>query len=234
MAGINGAVVVAVFSSAIPGTFLIPRTVPATAAIFTEPDDTLLSRISRQSGYSPSHRHQSCPRAVIPLGRKLNTVQKKIANSPLSVITNVISRIQSKTSPVKARIYQKLRLSCLFPKLLRPFAPTFLYLRCKLGLEDDGFMETPPCSATVCREPTIEDRVITRDRGLPNLDFMIEGQVSTMDDCFDNMKKVVYGNRVQAKLVDDESCENPRYQPLCQEEIDQNRVLLEQNCLSPK
>ena len=234
VAGINGAVVVAVFASELAGTFVIPRTVPATAAIFTEPDDALTSRISRESGLSHSHRHQSCPRAVIPLGRKLNTVQKKISNSPLSIITNAISRLQLKTSGIKAKIYQKLRLSCLFPKLLRPFAPMFLYFRCKLGLEDDRFMETPPCNATVCREPSIEDRVITRDRGVPNLDVMIEGQVSTMDDCFDDMRKVVYGTRVQAKLVDDESCENPRYQPLCQEEIDQNRVLLEQNCLSPK
>ena len=95
-------------------------------------------------------------------------------------------------------------------------------------------METPPCNAALCREPNIEDRVITRDRGVPNLDVMIEGQVSTMDDCFGDMRKVVYGTRVQAKLVDDESCENPRYQPLCQEEIYQNRILLEQNCLSPK
>ena len=226
VAGISGAVVISVFSSELAGTFIIPRTVPATAVVITEP---VAARISRQSGYAASHRHHSCPRPVIPLGRKLNNAQQK-----LSPILERVAKITAPFSRAKSRIFNKLGLACLFPKLTRPFEPILIYVRCKLGLENDGFMETPPCDTDACKEPTIEDQVITQDRGLPNLDFMIEGQVSTMDDCFDDMEKVTYGSRVQSKLVDDVSCDDPRYQAMCQEIENEGRVLEEENCISPR
>ena len=47
------------------------------------------------------------------------------------------------------------------------------------------------------------------------------------------MKKVTYGSRVLAKIVDDQPCEDVRYQGICQELIFQNRVLFEENCRSP-
>ena len=226
VAGISGAVVLAVFSSSLAGTFLVPRTVPATAVLFTEPD---LSTIARQSAHSSSH-HQSCGRRIISLGAKLNNAQRKI-----SPIMNIVSRITKPISTVKSKIFQRLGLSCLFPKILRPFEPILKYTRCKLGLDDDGgFMDAPTCNAVTCNEPSIEDRVITRDRGLPNLDFMMRGQVSTMDDCFDDMSKVTYGARAQAKLVDDQDCEDPIYQSLCQEMIVQNRILSEDECQTPR
>ena len=104
-----------------------------------------------------------------------------------------------------------------------------------LGLnDDDGFMEAPPCNASLCMDPATEDRPITRDRGFPNMDFMIEDQVSTMDDCFDDMEKVVYGSRVRATLVDDESCDDPKYKQMCDNLIDENRMLLEDECESPE
>ena len=71
---------------------------------------------------------------------------------------------------------------------------------------------------------------ITRDKGLPNLDFMMEGQVNTMDDCFTDMDKVIYGARVRAKLVDDEPCDDSRYEKVCQEIIKQKRMILEESC----
>ena len=95
-------------------------------------------------------------------------------------------------------------------------------------------MENPPCNASACLNPEIEDRPITRDKGLPNLDFMIEDMVSTMDDCFDDMEKVTYGSRVLAKLVDDESCDNPKYTSLCQEALKNNNVVSEGSCQSPR
>ena len=94
-------------------------------------------------------------------------------------------------------------------------------------------MEAPPCQSFECQDPTIEDSVITHDRGLPNLDYMIRDQVSTMDDCFEDMEKVLYGGRVKAKLVDDQSCEDPRYEAMCKEMEDQNRILFEEDCQSP-
>ena len=128
---------------------------------------------------------------------------------------------------------KKLRLTCLFPKLIRPFEPILSYTKCKLGLSDDGFMVTPPCNASVCTNPIIEDRMIIRDLGLPNLDNMIMEEVSTLDDCFNDMEKVEYGTRIHAKLIDDESCSNPRYTSICQSMIEQDRVVLENECQSP-
>ena len=71
---------------------------------------------------------------------------------------------------------------------------------------------------------------ITRDKGLPNLDFMMEGRVNTMDDCFTDMDKVIYGARVKAKLVDDQPCDDPKYESICQEAIEQNRMILQDSC----
>ena len=80
----------------------------------------------------------------------------------------------------------------------------------------------------------MEYRPITRDRGLPNLDFMIDGEVSTMDDCFSDMEKVVYGSRVRAKIVDDSSCDDPKYEEECQKLMLQNRIVMEENCETPR
>ena len=152
-----------------------------------------------------------------------------------SKITTPITRVQSKMSELTNNIIRKLRLECLLPKILRPFEPILKYARCLLGLhEDDGFMEAPPCNASFCMDPATEDRPITRDRGFPNMDFMIEDQVSTMDDCFDDMEKVVYGSRVRATLVDDESCDDPKYKQMCDNLIEENRMLLEEDCESPE
>jgi hypothetical protein len=95
-------------------------------------------------------------------------------------------------------------------------------------------METPPCNATACKDPRIEDREITRDMGLPNLDFMVDGMVSTLDECFDDMPKVRYGSRVLVKIVDDGSCDDPKYASICQEMIEQNRIVSEDDCQTPR
>ena len=225
VSGINGATVLSVYSSNLPGTFLIPRTVPATAVAFTEPE---LTPISRQSEYSTSH-HQSCGRPILSLGAKLNTAQTKV-----SPILNIVSRITKPMSTLKSKIYQRVGLACLFPKLLRPYEPILKYVRCTLGLDDDGgYMEAPPCNYATCNETSLEEKVITRDRGFPDLEYMIRGQVSTMDDCFEDMRKVTYGSRVQAKLVDDQSCEDYQYHSICQEAMEQNLILLEEECQSP-
>jgi hypothetical protein len=231
VAGIPGAIALAVFSSSIPGSFSVPRSVPATAVLITEPS---IVTTSRQSGNSQTSQHHACPRPVINIGQKLKNAQTKV--SPLlerfSKIIGAVGSIQSKLSEAKSRLFRKLGLACLFPKLTRPFQPIFTYTRCKLGLNDDGFMETPPCNASACINATIENRLITRDRGLPNPDIMMMGEVSTMDDCFTDMEKVEYGTRIHAKLVDDVDCEDPRYASICQSMMEQNRVLMEDQCQS--
>ena len=93
-------------------------------------------------------------------------------------------------------------------------------------------METPQCDASACLNPNIQNKVITQDRGLPNLDFMVEDMISTMDQCFEDMQKVTYGSRVIAKLVDDQPCDDPKYASICQETMNENNVIFEENCQS--
>ena len=221
----------AVFSSNLPGTFSVPRTVSATAALLAEPG---ITPISRQSAHPTSHQQEACPRPAINLGGKLKVAEDNISPflNRISKVTTTIADFQSKISALKSRIFQKLGLSCLFPRISRSFEPLFKYVQCTLGLNDDGFMETPTCNASACSNPSIEDRIITRDRGLPNVDSMIEGMVSTMDDCFEDMEKVVYGSRIQAKIVDDQPCEDEKYRNICQEAMSQGQILLEENCES--
>ena len=208
---------------------MVPRTLPATAILVSEPEFPALLKRSAQS---VEDQPQSCPRPVISVGSTIKLEKQKIspAVNKLSNILEPFKKLVSPISNLKSRVYQKLKLDCLFPKLLRPYQPMFKYFRCKLGLSDDEFMQTPPCSVSMCLNPNITEEEITRDLGLQNLDFMIDDQVSTMDDCFSDMSKVLYGARVRAKLVDDESCDDPRYQQICQELIEQNRMLVKESC----
>ena len=229
--GINGATVLSVFSSSLSGSFLIPRIIPATAALFSEPN---IASTSRQSE-SNLHPH-SCPRPVIRVGETLKRVQNKI--SPLteiySRVSNRFSRIASKISTIKSNISERLRLTCLLPKIFRPFMPILEYTRCKLGLNEDGFMKTPPCQENSCVEPNVQDRPISRDMGIPNFDVMTEGKVSTLDECFPDMEKIEYGARVIAKLVDDQSCDDARYSSICQEALQENRTVSVESCQTQK
>ena len=220
---------IAVFSSILAGTFVIERLIPATAVIIAEPPNLITPR------HSESHSRQLCPRPIIDVIGKLNNTQIKFLPilSGFSKITTPFSNLQSKLSELKSKLFQELGLACLFPRLLRPFEPIFAYAKCKLGVNDDGFMQTPPCNAADCRNNArIEDKIITRDRGLPNLDFMVDGAVREIADCFPDMARVRYGSRVLVKIVDDQPCEDPRYKSICDEAMDMNQIVLEENCQS--
>ena len=241
--GITGGVVLSVYSTDLPDSgFALPRTVNATAVLLTEPDDTLPgTSISRQSSHASSHVDQSCGRPIIPLREKINfvnNVKQKVHEHISPVLSKIHQRLEKKISFVestfsllKAKIYNKLGLSCLVPRLIRPFEPILRYARCKIGLDYDGFMEAHPCNGTVCMDPSIEDRTITHDLGVPNLDAL-RLDVSTTDDCFSDMKKIQYAARVLAKIIEDQPCDDPRYESLCNDAIEQNRILDEDSCLS--
>ena len=92
-------------------------------------------------------------------------------------------------------------------------------------------METPGCDDSTCNDSELEDREITQDRGLPNLDFM-RMEVATMADCFGDMQKVTYGARVDAKIVDDVPCEDPNYQDICKDLEQENKIVMEDSCSS--
>ena len=165
---------------------------------------------------------------------ELNATTNKISPflDRISKITSAVSNVQSKFGDLKSQAFQTLGIECLLPRILRSIDPLIQPIKCALGLHEDGFMETPPCDASACSNPTVEEKLITRDRGLPNLDFMVEDMVSTMDECFDDMEKVTYGSRVIAKLVDDQPCDDPQYATICQEAMDRNNVIFEENCKS--
>ena len=88
-------------------------------------------------------------------------------------------------------------------------------------------------SCSSCLEPSSEIKQVTRSLGMmEEIDEILENEVSTLDDCFDDMKKVTYGSRVVAKLVDDVSCDDPRYEGICEELMTQGRVIDEDSCQS--
>ena len=225
--GLEGANVLAVFSTALVGTFIAERTFPATAIIFTEAEGDSLSSKQSSHSHSSSNSKPSCPRT--PLTKVKRTIQP---------VLNKLSKITKPVSEVKSKIYQKLGIRCLFPKLLRPFEPIIEKVTCKLGLDEDsveanGFMRMTSTNCSSCSEPSSEIKQVTRSLGImEEIDEILENEVSTLDDCFDDMKKVTYGSRVVAKLVDDVSCDDPRYEGICEELMIQGRVIDEDNCQS--
>jgi len=83
----------------------------------------------------------------------------------------------------------------------------------------------------MCKKPNLENKPVTRDLGLPNIDHpTYEKVVTTMDQCFQDMDNVTYGSRVIVKLVDDQPCSDPKYESICEEQMNQNRVLFEEDC----
>ena len=141
-----------------------------------------------------------------------------------------VDTFSSRFSSFKSRIYEKLGLACLFPKLLRPFSSIMKYMRCKLGIKEDDFLESPKCDVDRCLNPKVENKFITHDLGIPNLDPTIEEKVSTIDGCFPNMPKMDYGVRIRADIVEDGDCEHEKYKKICEEEMNSNRILFEEKC----
>jgi len=185
--------------------------------------------ISRQSSYGNSHSTRSCNRPVIRLGAKINTVTR---HPKIKGFMKRIEKIQEKIGRVKMRFYDKFRIGCLIPRIIHPFEPILRYVRCKLGLEEDEFMEASPCNEMQCEE-SIEEKQITNDLGPAPMAPMMDLQVQTMSDCFDEMREVRYGARVLAKVVDDRSCDDPKYADECKELMDQDRIIDEDRCLTP-
>ena len=143
-----------------------------------------------------------------------------------------LSKVQEKIGRIKMRLYDKLGIACLVPKLIHPFEPILSYARCKLGIPADPYMEAAPCNIMACEE-SIEEKEITHDLGPPPMTMMNLG-VQTMSDCFGRMREVMYGARVLSKIVNDESCDNPKNQQACQEAMDQDRIIDEDRCTTPE
>ena len=147
-------------------------------------------------------------------------------------VQKVIQKVQAEVGRIKMRAFNKLNIACLVPKLIRPFEPLLLYTRCKLGLGEDEFMEAASCNEMRC-EASMEEKPITNDNmdneTMETMETMPLG-VQTMSDCFGEMPQIMYGARVLSKLVDDKSCNDPKYQQECEELMSQNRVIMEDTC----
>ena len=226
--GIPGAVVLSVFSSSLINSgFLVPRTVPATAVLFTEPE-SMSQRRKITSSLSSHSNSQSCGRPLIPIGQKVNIAKQKF--SPiLDKISKPVSLVQSKIVMFKTKLFDKLGLQCLVPNLLKDIEPYITRISCKLGLNGDGFMQVPSCSSNLCSKSVIEEKEITRHLEAPIFDIT-NLRVQTMDDCFREMGKVTYGSRILAKLVDDQACDDPRFTSFCDELFGQDRVIMKETC----
>ena len=217
--------------------FLIPRTVDATAVTFSEPDETVpRTSISRQYNMDNQNRRPTCNRPIIHLGTKIGRFQNKtnlaidnIKKKPfLQKISEIVEDTQQKIERFQMRVFDFLRINCLVPKVIRPFKPILDYFRCKFGLDTDQFMEAAACNEVKCEE-SLEDKIITNDRGPVPMNTMDLG-AQTLSDCFQDMKEVRYGARVLAKIVRDKSCDDPKYQDICQELMDDDRVIMEEIC----
>ena len=134
---------------------------------------------------------------------------------------------------LKAKVLDTLGLQCLLPILLHPFVPILKYVRCLLDLNyNDGFMVVPGCNSSICTPLEVEEREITHRLEIPHMDTT-DLSVRTMDSCFRSMKRVNYGTRVLVKLVDDKSCDDPKFEKECEELIAQDRVVMEDTCNTP-
>ena len=188
------------------------------------------SRRRRLFSKSPQQSSHHCKRPLIPLGRKIKTVEQKF-----SPITNKISRplnaVQSRLTMLISKVLSKLRLQCLVPKLFMKLQPLMSRISCKLGLNDDGFMEVPSCNSTLCSKFETEEREISRHLDAPILD-VVDLSVRTFDECSRDMSKVTYGSRILAKLVDDQSCNDPRFTSFCDELFGQKRIIMQETCES--
>ena len=228
--GIPGAVVISVFSSSLVDSgFLVPRTVPATAVIFTE-SSSMSPRQKTSFSQTTQMSSNSCNRPLIPLGRKVKFAEQKF--SPiLDKISKPINIVQSKITMLSAKVFDRLGLQCLVPNVLRKLQPYISRISCKLGLNDDGFMEVPSCNSNQCSKSETEEKEITRHLDAPILD-VTDMRVRTMDDCFRDMHKVTHGSRILAKLVDDQSCDDPQFASICDELLSQDRIIMQESCES--
>ena len=252
MIGLTGAVIVSVYSteSSVNSGFMVQRTIPATAVIFSQSNINVPDTTSRQSVSSVVGG--SCNRPVFEQGQHVKTsirfekwpmhqTVKHVAPSQLKSPaetairrwSTLLSSVSKRSSLIKAKAWQYVGLACLFPKLFRPFNPIFQQIRCKLGLKEDEFMEAPSYDTISCSDSNIEEKEITMEKEIPDLKT-VNFQVRTYSDCFPDEAKVMFGARILIKLVDDLPCNDPKFESKCQELFEQQQVIFAEDCADPR
>ena len=233
MAGINGGAAISVFSSDLPGTFFVARAIPATSILIKEP---LVPTLSRQSEDPYSYNQYSCLGPIIDIGSKLEAAKNKL----IPIVTwfldlfPFIARLFADISSLRSKIIKKLGLACLLPKFIRPINPFIEHVKCSLGLDNKELVETQQCSDNLCSNSVLYDRKMNRDQRFTNLEFRVKDTRSRVDECFEEMETETYGARVIVKLVDDQPCEDPRFESICRETISKGYVIFESDCQTPR
>ena len=199
-------------------TFAIPRIAPATAFVMKETDTPISRRSFRSSSNSKSCRATKSSKGA---------VLKKLAE--------IGSPIFSPLSAGKSKLLRRLGWECYGPRFLRPFEPLIERITCKLGLEDDRFMPTPPCNFEKCVKPPLQETEISRDMGFADPeDALPKGVAHSNAECFNEVPPVMFGLRVITTLLDEAPCEDYKYQKMCQEALLQNRMIQEGGCKTPR
>ena len=233
--GIEGANIVSIFSTSLENSgFLVPRTLPATAVVFTEPQTADRRKKSHSSSsHTTGKIYKTCSNSIIPLGDKKDFIHRSL--SPvLDPILSLINLVQSKTGLLKAQLFDFLGLRCLIPTLIQPYEPFLLYVRCLLGLDSDSSFKVPRCNSIRCTQTDNEVREVSRHLDLPSDLHFTNLRVRTMADYFPKLPKIRYGTRVLTKLVDDQPCQDLRYIAICDILLEQNRVILVEQCDSER
>ena len=175
-----------------------------------------------------SHHNEVCPKSR-PKIQPYPILQRENRQSPLlRKVSRQIKKEHARIGRIKMRAANNLGIGCLVPKVTRPFETMFRYLRCKMGIKDDEYMDAAQCNAVRCEESISEEKMITNSR--PTTLRMMNLDVQTKSDCFKDVREVKYGVRVLAKLIQDASCDDPEYQQICQDLLNENRVIEEDGC----
>ena len=252
MIGLTGAVIVSVYSTELPvnSGFVVQRTIPATAVIFSERNINIPESTSRQSVSSVVD--DSCNRPIFKQGQQVKSsvkfekwlmhqtvkniappLLKSPAETAIRRWSTLLSSVSKRSSLMRAKAWQKAGLACLFPKLFHPFNPIFQQIRCKIGLKEDEFMEVPSYNTISCSESNIEEKRITMEKEISDLKT-VNFQVRTKNDCFPDEAKVMFVARILVKLVDDLPCNDPNFESKCQELFEQKQAIFVEHCADPR
>merc|ERR1712186_174210 len=68
--------------------------------------------------------------------------------------------------------------------------------------------------------------------GFADPEALVEGQINSRGDCFNDIEPIAFGIRVQAMILKDVDCADIRYQQMCQDTIYENRIIWEEDCSS--
>ena len=152
---------------------------------------------------------------------------------------NRVKSLKNRLTGTANRIAHKLGLDCLTTRIVQPWLYVIRRVKRTLGIQENEPVKTDCASLPQCESEELEERVIDRELpkpgcpngGCPDLDELMEGEINMASKCIRGMKEPSFGVRVRVMLIDDASCDDPQYAPICEEEMAKSRVV---NCPEPR